>query len=621
MRRAVLMLMLGFTAFACGGGAPAAGRGGRDADGSYTYIDASPAFTLDPARVSWEQDIRLCNALFDGLVRWDPSTFEIVPGAAERWEVSADGKVYTFHFREGAAWSNGDALTAQDFVYSWRRMLMPDTAADYTQAFFAIRGGAEFFRSRGAALEEYARRPIAERTNDAARAALDEAFRRFEATVGVRATDDRTLEVTLERPHPYFLELCAFVPAFAVHPPTVEAFVTLDSATGRLRQEHGWTKAGRLVSSGAYTLERWRFKRDMLLEKSPRYWNAGAVRAPRVTVLVIEDANTRALAFETGAADWATDVHVEYLPDMLAAARGSEAPTLHGFSRFGTYFWSFNCLPTLPDGRANPFRDARVRRAFTMATDRRALVEQVRGVGEEVAETLIPPGTIPGYDPDRSMRGLSFDPEGALRLLAEAGWRREGDGGELKDASGARFPIVEMLCSTGSYHRTVALAMGGMWERALGVRTALAAKETKAFRDDLRRKNYMVARGGWFGDFADPESFLHIHRSDDGNNDRGYANEAMDDLLRRADWERDPAKRLALLEAAERQTTVDDPPLLPLWRYRQFYQFDPRRLHGVSAHPRAMQRLDMIWKSATPEPDPYPGAPERAGAQGVGGPR
>lgn len=583
--------------------APAKDRG----DGSYTVLEALPVFTLDPARMTWDHDLRLGNALFDGLVRWDPQTFDIEPGVAERWDVSPDGLTWTFHLREAARWSNGEPITASDFIFSWRRLLTPDTAGDYSNLLFVIRGGEEFFRWREEALRAYAAKPEQGRTAEAAEALHRETDAKFVSTVGLAAPDARTLRVTLARPTPLFLDTCAFVPLFAVHPASVAACAKINPATGRIEQGHEWTKPPRLISSGAYTLARWRFRQDMLLARNERSWEVSRIRAASVTVRVIEDPNTRALTFQTGGGDWNTDLLVDYLPDMLReAARsggGSGAtPTTHAYQRFGTYFWSFNCRERLANGRDNPFADANVRRAFALATDRQTLADAIRGLGEQIAGTLIPPGSIRGYDEERTVRGPMFDPDRARRALAEAGWARDPSSGRLVDSSGAgrgEFPAVDLLTPGGSYHERIALALGAGWERELGARFRISVKDSRSVKQNLRSGDFMLARGAWFGDFEDPGAFLSIHRSGDGNNDRGYSNPEFDRLFDRAEAETNRAVRLRRFAEAERFVSANDVPILTLWRFNHFYQFDPTRLHGVSAHPRMMQRFDRIWLEPT----------------------
>lgn len=593
----------------------------------YTVINGPSQFTLDPQRMSYEQDFRIAHAIYDGVVRWDPYTFEIIPGLAERWTVSDDRLTHTFHFREGLRWSNGDPITPADVVYSWRRALLPDLAADYSSMFFAIRGGEEFFRWRAEQLAQYASRPASERTLASAIELRDEAFRRFGQTVGIETPDDRTLIVHLERPIPYFLDLCAFPVFFPIHPPSVERFVRVNADSGALEQRHDWTKPPRTVTSGAYRITSWRFKRDLRLEKNPDYWDAARVRAQAVQVLLIEDTNTRFLTYETGGADWDIDVLVQYAGDLVEMARDGVRDDIHGYDQFGTYFWSFNCTPTLTGGRPNPFHDPRVRRAFALSVNKQDLVDKVRRTGEAVADTLIPPGSIPGFDEERTITGLHYDPQRARAELEAAGWAdRDGDS-VPEDAAGTPFPVVELLCSTGSYHEKIALAMGDMWRRHLGVRTRLVRKESKTYKDDLKRRDYMMARGGWFGDYGDPTTFLYLHRTGDGNNDRGYSDPVFDDLLDRAENAADPDERMRLLEEAERYTMEEALPILPLWRYRRIYAFDPARLSGVSAHPRLEQYFHWIAprspgdsspvRPGDPDPDaatrPFEPATERAG--------
>jgi oligopeptide transport system substrate-binding protein len=213
----------------------------------------SDCFTLDPQRMSYMQDLRMARSLYEGLVRIDGRTGEIMPAAAESWTCSEDGRTWTFQIRPDARWSNGDPVTANDFVYAWRRAIMPDTAADYSGFFNGIKGVPEFFTWRATTTGEYASGEA--HSPEAAGALLEEADRRFEDTVGVKALDDRTLQVTLSEPIPYFLDLCAFAVLSPVHRPTVERYVTLNPRTGLLEQEHGWTKAGVHVGNGPRILE------------------------------------------------------------------------------------------------------------------------------------------------------------------------------------------------------------------------------------------------------------------------------------------------------------------------------------------------------------------------------
>lgn len=578
----------------------------------------SDCFTLDPQRMSYMQDLRMARSLYEGLVRMDGRTAEILPAGAVSWTCSEDGRTWTFKLRPEARWSNGDPVVAGDYVYSWRRAIMPDTAADYSGFFYGIEGVPEFLSWRAKTTADYAAGGT--HSEEAATALLEETDRRFREEVGVRAIDDHTLEVRLSNPIPYFLDLCAFAVLYPVHPPTVESFVTLNPRTGLLEQEHGWTKADTHVGNGPYRLERWRYKRDLRLERNPTYWNQDLAIADTVEVRCIQDPNTTVLAFQAGGIDWVTDLLAEYRADMadqagryrdrhserleallesgldldeaLAALPdpgADERRDVHVVPAFGTFFFSLNCRDRLANGRENPLRDPAVRRAMALAIDKRKLIDLVLRTGEQVADTLVPPGSIPGYD---SPDGLGFDPDRAREELASAGWvDRDGDG-VPENAEGEPFPTVDYLYSTGNpRYRDMGLAMRDMWSRHLGLETSLRGKDTKAYKEDLKGGDFMVARGGWYGDYGDPTTFLDLSLSTDGNNDRGFASDTFDAMLARAARERDPSVRFTMLTDAERLLMEEAMPILPIYHYATTYMYEPSRLRGITRHPRLEQNL------------------------------
>jgi oligopeptide transport system substrate-binding protein len=618
------------------------------------FANRGEIFTLDPQRMSWLQDFRMAYALYEGLVRWDTGDFSVVPATAESWTVSPDRLTYTFTLRADARWSNGDPVTAHDFVYAWRRALLPDTAADYSGMFFLIDGAEAFFEWRAEALRQFAARADEiepDARADLARDLWTETEQRFQADVAARALNRRTLQVTLVRPTPYFLDLLAFGAFHPVYRPSVEgwqvddataetiaahgwaavkpppledrAFVAIDPTTGRFVQEHGWTRPPYLVSNGPYALRWWRYKRGLFLEANPCYHSPQRVHSATVACVSLEDINTAVLAFESGRVDWLTDVGTDYEADMIAQRNAyehryaerlralladglgpddalaalpppadGERRDIHVIPAFGTDFYSFNCRPTLAGGRANPFADPRVRRAFVMSTDKRAIVEQVTRLNEPVLTTLIPPGSIAGY---RSPEGLGHDPVRARAELDAAGWRdRDGDG-LVENERGKPFPVVDLLYSTNTpRYKNISLALRDMWERELGVRVELRGKENKFFKEDLKTGNFMIGRGGWYGDYGDPTTYLDMCRTGDGNNDRAYSNPAVDDLLDRASLEPDPDRRLELLADAEAIIADRDVPMLVLCQYVQVYMYDPARLTGLSTHPRLTQYLSQL---------------------------
>ena len=580
-------------------------------------------FTLDPQRMSYMQDLRIARSLYEGLVRIDGSDGSILPAVAKSWTTSEDGRLWTFTLREDAKWSNGDMVTAGDFVKGWQRALLPDLAADYSSMFFVIDGAAEFFRERAAATDAYALRE--DQSPEAAEALFAETMNRFKETVGLRAIDEHTLEVRLKEPLAYFLDLCAFGVFSPVHPPTVEAFSRLEPSSGLIRQDHDWTRPENLVGNGPYSLVRRRFKRDMRLELNPHYWNKDGISSESIDIRIIGDPNTSVLAFEAGTIDWIIDVQAEYKAEMAAQvarylerhrediqnrkAQGIEVDDIlaslpepgederrdiHPVPAFGTFFFSFNCRPELVDGRPNPLSDPAVRRALAMAIDKQQIVDLVLRTGEEVAESLIPPDSIVGYEtPD----GLRFDPEAARAELASAGWQdRDGDG-YVENESGDRFPSIDLLYTLQMpRYRDMALTMRDMWGTHLGIESTLRAKDTKAYREDLSKGSFMVARGGWYGDYGDPMTFLELSESENGNNDRKFSDQTYDALLAEAARELSPTRRLALLHEAERILIQEAMPILPMYHYSTTYMYDPTRLRGISRHPRLEQNYWALEK-------------------------
>ncbi|HVZ94041.1 MAG TPA: peptide ABC transporter substrate-binding protein [Phycisphaerales bacterium] len=557
----------------------------------FTYLEVQDIHTLDPQRMSYQQDMRLAYALFEGLVRWDTQSedFHVVPALAKSWETSQDRTTYTFHLRAEARWSNNDPVRASDFLYAWRRAMTPDTAADYSALFFRIKGAEEFFRWRTEQLAAYAARPDSEKSREAAATLSREADEQFRKLVALEAPDDHTLIVTLVRPTAYFLDLCAFASFLPVHPANVERFVTADPRTGARRQDSGWTRPDHLITNGPYILRDWKFKRELLLERSTTYTGPATPRSNLIRMLPIGEPNTAVLAYATGSADWISDVNVDYIPELIEQTKRGERTDFHAFNSFGTYFWNFNCAERFPDGSPNPLHDPRVRRAFALAIKKSDLTDLVRRRGESPRDTLIPPGSIAGY---HSPKGLPYDPARAKRELADAGWTLH-DGAAPTDSSGREFPVVTMLVpGTPAHHVDTALTLGRMWEETLGVRTRVEVKDTKSIKADLTRRSYMTSRAIWFGDYGDPVSFLDINRSTDGNNDRAFNSPRYDSLLDQAEREPDPAARLKLLEEAERILVEEEVPLIPLYAMMEF-QFFPKNVTGLSSHPR---RVQYLWQ-------------------------
>lgn len=323
--------------------------------------------SLDPATVVGQPDGRVVQSIFEGLTRYNATNAAPEPGLAARWDISEDGKTYTFHLRTNAQWSTGEPITSHDFVYSWFRVLDPATAADYVGNLFYVRGAEDFHLGR-----------IKDREQ-----------------VGIKVLDDRTLQVDLVNPTAFFLDLCAFPTQAIVHRATVE--------------KHGdaWLKAKNLPVSGAYGLLSWRLNDRIRLRKNPRYWDAGNVSIQTVDLFPVNSQNTALNLFVNGEVDviWDKDVVPTELIDVL-----SKRKDFHAFNYLGTYFIRVNVT-------RKPFDDLRVRTALTLAIDHQRIETILQG-GGTVADYFVPPG-LPNY---KSPRGPGYNPGRARQLLKDAGF-------------------------------------------------------------------------------------------------------------------------------------------------------------------------------------------------------
>jgi oligopeptide transport system substrate-binding protein len=597
----------------------------------FVLVHGSDFYTLDPQRMTYQHDLRMSKALFEPLATVGPDG-DIEPAAAESWTVSDDGRTWTFRLRDELRFSNGDPLTSADFVAAWRRGLLPDIGGGYSSFFWAIRGGRSLadWRSDVLALraDPASRDDILANGNlsreeadgilaESGEATWQRTLRRFDETVGVTTPDDRTIVVELERPLPYFLDYVSFGTWSPVHRPTIDAATSIEPTTGRARTDPAWTKAGRLIGNGPFRLARWRFQRDCLVERNEYFWNADHVPLECIESVVIEDPNTAIMAFLSGDVDWIPDVtadqrsdlleqrasyelhHAEAIAAGLAAGRdfddviaGLPAPNsterrdIRSLAAFGTDYFQVNTRPKFANGRPNPLADPAVRRALALAIDKQAISDRVTRIGEHPSGSLVPAGSVSGYE---SAAGLGHDPDRARAELDAAGWVLD-EGGVRRNPAGDAFPTIEILYSTGSPRfRGNSLALRDMWRRELGLPIEVRGRPGKDCSERIKRGDFAIARGSWFGDYSDPTTFLDMHRTGDSNNHRGYSNVAFDELMLQAADESDPASRFALLREAERIIVEQDLPVLPITTYRTIYMYKPDRVKGLTDHPRLEQ--------------------------------
>lgn len=469
---------------------------------------------LDPHLATATNDFHTISALFEGLVGQDPTDLSPVPGVAERWETSGDARIYTFHLRANARWSNGDAVTAQDFVASYRRMLSASLAADNANLLYVLQG-AEAFHKGG--------------TTDF-------------GTVGATAVDDRTLRLTLEHPTPYFLSLLQHWAWFPVHLPTIE------KSGGAAVRGNPWARVGTLVGNGPFVLTEWRPNQRIVVTKSSTYWDAATVRLQAIHLYPIDSRDAEERAFRAG------QLHItEALPAGKAETYRRDQPEVLRVDPYlGTEFYRINV--TLPF-----LNERRVRRALALAVDRRAIVDRILQGGQEPAAAFTPPGTA-GYS---STASLPTDIAEARRLLAEAGY-----------PGGVGAPAIELTFNTSETHRIVAEAVQEMWRRDLGLEVRLVNQELRSVLAARRTGDFQILRSVWIGDYADPSTFLNIWRSDSGNNYTGWASPAYDQLTFQAARTSDTAARHALLARAE-ALLLEDAPLIPLYHYTHVFLVHP----------------------------------------------
>lgn len=525
------------------------GCGGQAGEGSSGALDlrvciASEPATLDPAKNSTLDGAILAQHLFEGLMRWENSgepteggrglyLAQLGPGQAQSYEktVHDDGTVtYTFTLREDLKWSDGTPLTAGDFVYSWRRLSDPATAADYCYMIDMV-SGYEAVNSGEA-------EPTA---------------------LGVSAPDERTFVVELTYDCPYFLEVCAFTATLPVREDVVEA------------DPDGWTHdTATYLSNGPYRLAEWSHNSRIVLERNPSYYAAGDLGPGTITFQLMDDGTAILSAFRSGDLDFIKSVPVDEIPALLASG------DLSIVDQLGTYYVSYNTQQA-------PFDDWRVRKAFTLAIDSRYLVENVTQTGQVPADAFVPYG-VPDADPEgedfRTVGGgywtvpetqeqYAANVAEARELLAQAGY-----------PGGAGFPVVVYSYNNDPSHEAIAQALQQQWQSALGVTVTLESNDWSAFLADRKAGNYQIARNSWVADYSDPCCFLDLWRTGSGNNDAQYSNPDYDALIDAAKAAADPAERMELLHQAEDLLMGEDWVLGPIYFYTQTYLLDPS-LDGV----------------------------------------
>ena len=469
---------------------------------------------VDPHVVTGVPEHHIIAALTEGLVAEDPVDLHPVPGVAEKWEVSEDGKIYTFHIRENAKWSNGDPVTANDFAKSYKRILTPALASKYAYMLFVMEGAEDYSTGK---LKDFSK-------------------------VGVKAQDERTLQISLNAPTPYFLSLLNHYTWFPVH------IATIEKHDGMTKRGSGWTKPENFVGNGPFILKSWQLGRKLVVEKSSTYWDAKTTKLDEIHFFAIELETTQENAFRAGQLHNIYNLHI----DKVATYKKEHDDELRIKPHLASYFYRFNV-------NKKPCDDVRVRKALAMAIDRESIVKNVTK-GEQLASTFFTPPGVAGYT---ARARFKEDIEEAQKLLAEAGY-----------PNGEGFPSLELLYNTTEGHRIIAEAIQQMWKKNLNINVTLQNQEWKVYLDRQREMDYQISRAGWTGDYPDPNTFLDMWTSWSQQNQTGWADPKYDELIRKAAVTKDPSTRLEVFQEAE-EILMDQLPIIPIYIYTRVYALHP----------------------------------------------
>ncbi len=469
---------------------------------------------IDPHLTTGIPEFHIQQALFEGVVAKHPADLSIEPGVAESWDISEDQKTYTFHFRDNARWSNGDPVTAQDFVYSWERALRPELGSLYSYMFTYIKNADAFFKGE---IDDF-------------------------GLVGVKALDDRTLQVELNAPTPFFLQILDHHSYYPVHPPTIEKF------GGMIKRGSQWSRPGNFVGNGSFTLKDWKLNRILTVERNPYYWDADKVTLKEIHYYPVSNRSTEERMFRAG------QLHVtNRVPnEKIAWYRENRPESLNITPYLGTYFYRFNT-------RVEPLGDVRVRRALSMSIDRVQIVENVTKGGQIAAYNLTPPNTN-GFT---AAVKVEYNIEKARALLAEAGF-----------PNGEGFPKLEIIYNTDESHRMVAIAIQQMWKKALNIDVTLSNQDWQVYLENESQGNYQISRAAWIGDYLDPNNFIDMWLTGGGNNRTGWGNARYDELVAMAAKATSKEERFRYFQENEK-ILLEESPIMPIYTYTRVFLIDP----------------------------------------------
>ena len=510
------MTMVAVTFTACGGSG--GGEAGGDGAEKQLVVQVGPnPETLDPALNSAVDGANTIIHLFEGLLVVDKDG-QLAPGQAESWEPSEDGLTWTFHLRDGLKWSDGSDLTAADFEYSWKRIADPELAAPYAETVLGPIKGFDVENPDPEAL-------------------------------AIKAEDDSTLVVELNSPCAFFGSLAAFATMMPVNKATIE--------------ENGdaWATApDTYISNGPFYMTEWEPGSHITMAKNPNYWNADAIKLDSIKFMLIEDANAAYSAYQSGEVKMIKDVPTEEIPSL------SDNDEFHTAAMIGTYYLNLNCEKDI-------FKDVKVRKALSLAIDRKYVAEEVMQKTYTPATAFIGPGWKDSDGSDFSANANGGKPyidvdnfdanlEEAKKLLEEAGY----PGGE-------GFPQITYTTNDAGYHKPVAEYLQQAWGE-LGIDVKVDVVEWESFTSMRRNGEYEAARNGWVGDYDDPSNMLDLLYSTNGNNDGKYNNPEYDAQMDIVRTTGDPDERSAAMHKAE-DILMEDCGGVPVAFYSEFWLQKP----------------------------------------------
>jgi oligopeptide transport system substrate-binding protein len=490
----------------------------------YHHGNGSEPQGLDPHIVTGVPEHHILISLCEGLTIPNPNPNDMngyMAGTAESWSISDDGKEYVFNINKNAKWSNGEPVTADDFVWSWKRILTASLGSQYPDMLYYLEGAYEYHNGL-----------------------IDD----FDQ-VGIKSIDEHTLQVNLKNPTPFFLGLLSHYSTWPVHKETVLKFGDIDDRNGE------WTRPGNFVCNGPFQLKTWELNNKIVVEKNPHYYDASIVQLNEIHYYPVSNVMTEDRMFRAG------QLHLtSTLPSQKCPIYIEENPNLRIDPYMGTYFYRINTENEV-------LKDVKVRKALAYSIDRQLLVDKVTKCGQIPAYSFTPPGTN-GYQPTTE---IPFDPVLAKSLLDEAGFSEENP-----------FPKLEILFNTSEDHRKLALAIQQMWQINLGIEVELVNQEWRVYLNREMIGDFQISRAGWIGDYEDPNTFLDLMRPNRGNNKTGWENMEYDALVQKANTINNQAERYELLYKAE-EILIENMPVIPLYTYVRAYQLSPD-VKGFSPH-------------------------------------